>query len=267
MDAAAEGAPRGSGRPTIAPAGSEAPGGRRASEEPARMDAYLASFADNGRSPYMGYYPDLPSTPFPDHSGLSTVGALEDAFVAISDEIDALPELTFHNEAERIARTGDWDVVMLYERGFKNIANCRRCPTTTQVIRSHPTVRSLCGLVYVSRLRPGAHISAHHGPTNMRLRCHLALRVPAGDCALRVGDEVRRWEEGRCLVFDDSFEHEAWNRTAEDRVVLVVDLWHPDLSSHEIAMLEGLQRYATTQANSLSRYWAMNARARAEGYH
>jgi aspartyl/asparaginyl beta-hydroxylase (cupin superfamily) len=62
-------------------------------------------------------------------------------------------------------------------------------------------------------------------------------------------------------VFDDRFEHEAWNRTREDRIVLIIDLWHPGLSTTEVRLLEGLQEYAAAHARKLSRYWAANAAA------
>jgi aspartate beta-hydroxylase len=62
-------------------------------------------------------------------------------------------------------------------------------------------------------------------------------------------------------VFDDYFEHEAWNHTDEDRLVLIVDLWHPGLSETEVMLLEGLQGYAHSHAERLARYWSANARA------
>jgi aspartyl/asparaginyl beta-hydroxylase (cupin superfamily) len=74
--------------------------------------------------------------------------------------------------------------------------------------------------------------AGHCGPTNARLRLHLGLVVPDG-CSIRVGDEVRSWVEGRCLLFDDSFEHEVWNDADEERLVLIVDVWHPDLKTDD----------------------------------
>ena len=97
----------------------------------------------------------------------------------------------------------------------------------------------------------------------MRVRCHLGLQIPAGECGLRVGKETRRWQEGRSIVFDDFYEHEVWNRTAEDRIVLIVDLWHPDLTPREIAIVGGMQRYAFQHARDLSRYWSRNEGERA----
>ena len=68
--------------------------------------------------------------------------------------------------------------------------------------------------------------------------------------------------QGTCLVFDDFFEHEAWNHTDEDRVVLIVDLWHPGLSATEVRLLETLHSYTHFHARRLNRYWAANAAAR-----
>ena len=169
--------------------------------------------------------------------------------------------MQFHPESERIARSGDWEVAFLYERGRRHDDVCDALPVTSRGIETHPTIRTLAGLIYVSRMRAGTHIAAHRGPTNLRVRCHLGLKVPAGDCAIRVGDETRRWQEGKCLVFDDYFDHEAWNRTGDDRVVLIVDVWHPGLSTIEVSLLQGLHRYAHLHARKLNRYWSANAAA------
>jgi aspartate beta-hydroxylase len=94
-----------------------------------------------------------------------------------------------------------------------------------------------------SSLAPSTHIQKHHGPTNKKLRCHLPLLVPeGGNCRLRVGSEERVLREGEAIVFDDSYEHEAFNDDPHDcRVVLIVDMWHPDLHVKEIKFLAFLQ--------------------------
>jgi aspartyl/asparaginyl beta-hydroxylase (cupin superfamily) len=74
----------------------------------------------------------------------------------------------------------------------------------------------------LSLLLPGTHLELHRGELAGVLRCHLALRVPRGDCALSGGGETRRWEPGRCLIFDDTHVHEAWNRGDGERVVLLI---------------------------------------------
>ncbi|MGH6729441.1 MAG: aspartyl/asparaginyl beta-hydroxylase domain-containing protein, partial [Sphingomicrobium sp.] len=78
------------------------------------------------------------------------------------------------------------------------------------------------------------------------LTCHLPLIVPP-DCGFRVGNEVRQWEEGKLLAFDDTIEHEAWNRSEADRAVLIIDVWNPHLSDHERAMICRLYEAADEQ--------------------
>jgi aspartyl/asparaginyl beta-hydroxylase (cupin superfamily) len=75
-----------------------------------------------------------------------------------------------------------------------------------------------------SLLAPGTRIPPHTGVANTRLVCHLPLIVPPG-CGFRVGAETRQWEPGKAFVFDDTIEHEAWNDSAELRVVLIFDVW------------------------------------------
>jgi aspartate beta-hydroxylase len=227
-----------------------------------RLNQYIGQFPANHGNARMGIYPGLASQPFhdlPDHPG---VRALETNMSAIRGEIAALASAEFQPEAENLMDRGSWDVFLFYERSRKNEENCERCPTIAGIIERYDTVRTQAGLLYVSKLSPGTHIRPHRGPTNVRLRCHLGVQIPDGDCGLRVGGETRRWDEGRCLVFDDSLEHEAWNHTNQPRIVLIIDFWHPELTPMELAFLEGLHRHGSFQAESLGRYWAANTAAR-----
>jgi aspartyl/asparaginyl beta-hydroxylase (cupin superfamily) len=88
-------------------------------------------------------------------------------------------------------------------------------------------------------MRPGAHIPAHNGLVNTRLICHLPLIVPEG-CSFRVGNETRPWVEGEAWLFDDTIEHEAWNRSAHTRVILLFDVWRPELSNEERTLVSAL---------------------------
>jgi aspartyl/asparaginyl beta-hydroxylase (cupin superfamily) len=232
-----------------------------------RFQQYIGMFANNSKNARMLHYPSLPSQPFFDPETFPMVVDLEANFPQIREEIIALDDVSFHQESEAsIKRSGSWQVFMLYERGRKNQKNTETCPTVTRIIERHTTVRTLAGLIYISKMSPKTSIQAHRGPTNMRLRCHLGIQIPKGDCAIRVGDQVRHWEEGKCLVFDDYFEHEAWNHTDQLRKVLVVDIWHPDLSQNERLLLEGLHRFAMAQAESLNKYWSGNEKARKANY-
>jgi aspartate beta-hydroxylase len=235
---------------------------QRAPEPPnARFLRYLESVGDGGTAVLGRRYPDLESRPWYDAREFPLAVYLEENFEAIRREILALEPSRFHPESERIERSGNWDVVFFYERGRRREEVCEACPVTARGLDSYPAMRTITGLIYVSRMRAGTHIAPHRGPTNLRLRCHLGIQVPSGDCAIRVDDETRHWEAGRCLVFDDFFEHEAWNHTGEDRLVLIADLWHPGLSGTEMRLLERLHSYTYAQARKLGGYWAVNAAA------
>ena len=99
-----------------------------------------------------------------------------------------------------------------------------------------PVIAGRSPIALYSLLKPGTHIAPHHGMLNTRLICHLPLIVPEG-CALRVGPETRSWVEGQALIFDDSFEHEAWNRGAGTRIVLLFEIWRPEIGEAERAEL------------------------------
>ncbi len=87
-----------------------------------------------------------------------------------------------------------------------------------------------------SVLRANTRIPPHTGVANVRLVVHLPLVVPPG-CGFRVGNETREWKVGEAWVFDDTIEHEAWNDSDEDRVVLIFDIWNPRLSASERSMI------------------------------
>lgn len=86
---------------------------------------------------------------------------------------------------------------------------------------------------------PGTHITPHNGPTSKKLRVHLPL-VGTQGASMRVGDETRELEEGKCIIFDDSFNHEAWHNGEQTRINLIVDFWHPELSDAEVKFFQML---------------------------
>lgn len=233
-----------------------------ASAARARFHRYVERLAEAGTTESLvGVYPDLPSQPWYEPASFAFVRHLEERWAEIRDEIVALGPTRFQPESEAIPRAGDWEVIFLYERGRPHERVLANCPVTARAIESPEVMRAPGGLIYVSRMRGGTHIRAHRGPTNLRVRCHLGIQVPDGDCAIRVGEEARSWHAGRCVVFDDHFEHEAWNHTAEDRIVLIVDLWHPALTPTEVSLLAGLQEQLYAYARRLGRYWSANERA------
>ena len=134
---------------------------------------------------------------------------------------------------------GDWNVFYLYLHEVHFPENLERCPVTKGLLDGLGN-RSYAH-AFFSALTPGTHIIKHHGPTNKKLRVHLPL-VGAQGSELRVADTILRGEEGKCMIFDDSFEHEAWHKGEQTRIVLVFDVWHPDLTDKEVQFLSFLQR-------------------------
>lgn len=86
---------------------------------------------------------------------------------------------------------------------------------------------------FFSALTPGTHITAHNGPTGKKLRVHLPL-VGVENARLRVADEIKQLEQDKCLIFDDSFNHEAWHDGPGTRINLILDFWHPELTDAEL---------------------------------
>lgn len=139
---------------------------------------------------------------------------------------DELPG--FHEIAADVAtitHDRDWKTFFLCGYGFKAERNIRACPQTWRIVNGIP------GLITAmfSILEPGKHIPHHRGPYNGVLRLHLGLIIPQprDKVRIRVGDEICHWDEGRALIFDDAYDHEAWNGSDKLRVVLFVDFVKP----------------------------------------
>ncbi len=128
-------------------------------------------------------------------------------------------------DATRVTRDRHWKTVFLLGYGVRFERTIARCPETWRVLRKVPGLRT----AMFSILEPGKHIPPHRDPYNGVLRLHLGLIVPEPRerLAIRVADRVCHWEEGKALVFDDHFEHEAWNGADRTRVVLFVDFAKP----------------------------------------
>lgn len=135
---------------------------------------------------------------------------------------------------EALNYSPNWNAFFFYRDGRRFDDNCARCPITSRLLDRLPLSRVAdhSPETFFSVLKPGAHIPPHTGVINTRLVVHLPLIIPP-DCGIRVGTETRSWKEGECLVFDDTFEHEAWNRSDQTRVVLIFDIWNPYLTEVE----------------------------------
>lgn len=112
--------------------------------------------------------------------------------------------------------------------------NRGRAPRAAKLIAGLPLV----GDCFYSVLKPGGVVKPHFSYFNAKLICHLGLSVPR-DCGIRVGGEVRSWRDGEFLLFDDTYTHDTWNRSAEPRVLFHMGVWHPDLTALEVSAIEG----------------------------
>lgn len=164
---------------------------------------------------------------FEDVAQFPFAAGLERSWQTIRDEMVALRSTGFMAWPEKslYAETGGWSTFGFYAFGQKQEANCALCPRTTALVEAIP------GMVMAgfSRLAPGAHIQPHVGYDEYSryvLRLHLALETNP-ECALRVADETRVWQEGKTLIFCDAVEHEAWNRGTATRTVLLLDFKNP----------------------------------------
>jgi aspartyl/asparaginyl beta-hydroxylase (cupin superfamily) len=188
------------------------------------------------------YVPDLDARPWHDAAAFPWMTRLAEAHDVIRGELDAFlaqQQVTFRDYVGPLlherADAGEWHVLYLDYRGHRWADNCRMFPRLMELVDQIPR-RS--GTVFVSRLTAGAHIPAHCGATNTQLTCHFGIVVPEG-VELRVARETRGQPQGVCTVFDDSFEHEVWNRAASPRYNLFVQFWHPELSDDDI---DGIRR-------------------------
>jgi beta-hydroxylase len=151
---------------------------------------------------------------------------LESNWLAIRQELEQLQQGKFVPWPEKLLYKKGWKVFGLYAFGRKLNNNCRLCPETTRLVEMIPGMTT----AGFSCLAPGTHIAPHVGYTKAVLRCHLGLIVPDG-CGIRVGSQTRIWQEGKCLIFDDTVEHEAWNRGNRTRLLLLIDFKKPGSSS------------------------------------
>ena len=213
------------------------------------------------QQPRKFYFAELPQVQFFDRALFPWMEALEAATAGIRAELLAVMRedgaFSPYVEADpaRPATAGtmvgnpDWSAFYLIKYGERVERNAERCPRTMEAISRVPLV-SMQGRspsVLFSLLKPGAHIPPHTGMVNTRCICHLPLVVPSG-CEFRVGNEVRPWVEGRAWAFDDTIEHEAWNRSAETRVILLFEVWRPELTEEErarvCAVFEAIDEYS-----------------------
>lgn len=189
--------------------------------------------------------PIWPAAAFEKHTA-----ALQANFDAILREYQTMAGLKASDYGiqgdEHKLHDGKWDWHSYVMKGRRQADFAVHCPTTTEVLESFKTPRLMTGtpfsFSFFSTLHPEAKIAHHSAACNLRVRCHFPLVVPSGstvdECGMRVAGERIQWKADEPVYFDDAFDHEVWNSTTQRRVVLLFDLWHPDLQEEEIAAIE-----------------------------
>lgn len=212
------------------------------------------------QEPTSFYFPGLPQVPWYPNEIFPWVRELEGAVPQMRAETEQVLakhqglEPYVQEEANRASRGHKllndtrWSAFHLFKRGERVEDNARHCPSIMQLLELPPIprIKHRSPMALISILHPGTHIPPHHGMLNTRLICHIPLVVPPG-CRLRVAGETREVVEGKAMIFDDSFEHEAWNEGHSARAVLLFEIWRPEISEDEkvalTAMYEAITSY------------------------
>ncbi len=160
-----------------------------------------------------------------------------DGFTPYLTSDDKRPQSDPHG----MKNNNDWAALYLWKGGELVEENAALFPKTIAALEKVPLskIDGRAPNVIFSRLRPHSDIPPHNGLINTRLICHLPLMIPEG-CGFRVGNDVREWEEGTFWAFDDTIEHEAWNKGDEDRYILLFEIWRPELSALERGLVSSI---------------------------
>jgi aspartate beta-hydroxylase len=206
------------------------------------------------QEPRFYLFPGLPQIQFQPRETLPWMAAVEDATADIRTELESLlaepalfrpyvePRADRPNTDSRgMASNADWSALFLWKDGEEQPDMARRCPRTLEALAGAPLCRvpGRTPSILFSRLTSGARIPPHHGLINTRLICHLPLIAPPGS-RFRVGNDVREWKEGQGWAFDDTIEHEAANDSGQDRTVLIFDVWKPEVTEEERALVSAM---------------------------
>ncbi len=217
------------------------------------------------QEPSQYYFPELPQIQFYNRSNFGWLDTVEAATGEIRKELKAVlasgnafsPYIESNpdrwaDDTHGMIDNPNWGAFYLWKSGEVIAENAARCPKTIAALNAVPfaRIKNRTPSVLFSLLHPHTRIPPHNGAINVRLICHLPLIVP-GKCTFRVGNDVREWVEGKAWVFDDTVQHEAYNASDEIRVILIFDIWRPELSEEEqhlvATTLEAADNYGKKQ--------------------
>ena len=182
---------------------------------------------------YLGKQSTIPDVPVFERALFDWAEGFEADWGAIRKELDAMLEFReslprfqdLSPDQAKISPDDNWRTLVLWGFGERSEPVCRRCPETARLLEQVPGLQT----AFFSILAPGKHVPRHRGVTKGLVRCHLGLKIPdrAEKCRMDVGGVNCVWEEGKTLFFDDTFHHEVWNETDQERAVLLFDFERP----------------------------------------
>lgn len=216
------------------------------------VQSAMCNLGKGRQRPSLFFVPSLRAAPvwsvddLPDANQRRALLALSAAAPELLAEYDAMrsavpSDYPARQDGEHRLHEGAWDWHSYLKKGERQPDFAARCPATASLLEGVPGLMGggcPFGFAFFSTLHAGSTIAPHTSPCNLRVRVHLPLRVPAGECGMDVAGTPLRWREGQLLLFDDSYEHHVWNRAGAARVLLLLDLWHPGLSQGERAEVQ-----------------------------
>jgi len=213
-------------------------------------------YEDPGQAGTKFFFPGLDAKPWHNKEDFALCAQLEQSWEAIREEVNNALEQrcgfqqfvlkgTDPRKGPNSGTPKEWKALYLKEHSEEFPDNRAICPKTVKLIADEPRVANY---IYFSALDPGGHIGPYYATYSWTFNIQMGLIVP-DNCGVRVKDETRRWEEGKCLVFDASFEHEAWNSGDSTLFILLITTFHPSLTDIEVSLLKQINLDLATQAD------------------
>jgi len=207
-------------------------------------------------NPSLFYFPGLASKPIWDaaqHPELKSIAErLQANKKTILDEYKHVRSkaTSDYQIDEHKLHSGKWEWNSYVLKGKRMTEFAINAPRTAEILEeSRLMVSTPFSFAFFSTLSKDSIIDPHFGPCNLRIRCHFPLIVPSvpEQAGMRIGGELIHWKEGVPVFFDDCYEHAVYNKSDQDRVVLLFDMWHPDLRPDEIDAIVDMFEYAEQQ--------------------
>ncbi|NVJ59684.1 MAG: aspartyl/asparaginyl beta-hydroxylase domain-containing protein [Gammaproteobacteria bacterium] len=210
--------------------------------------AYQSELKSFLHRPSYIFYPGLEQAPYTELESVIKVDNYQDALESIrkealkllnSNEVEPYISQTATPPKELLGLKGslNWSSLTILEGGQLKLAEGNALVDLVNDLFDVADCKPLAPEMMLSVLQPGTHIAPHHGLTNLKQTLHIPITIPEGNVKIKVCGMEKEWQLDKPLVFDDSFLHEAWNKSNEARVVLIVDIWHPDLTEQERVFL------------------------------